>query len=286
MTLLVFGGNGQLGKQLAAALKATPIFRARCDFAHATREDIEALLLKERPALILNAAAFAAVDDAEKQKPLATRVNATVPGWIAEIAARQRIPFIHYSTDYVFDGEQGAPYAEGARTNPINHYGASKCEGEQRILSANPQAAIFRLQLLYDAQGNSFFCRMRALMKEKSELKVAADQLASPTPVGDVVTATMQAVPLVLTQKLHGVYHMVSGGFTSRHGFVCAMREELLRRELPCATESLLPIVSEEFPTPAPRPKDVRLRSDALAAAGIILPHWRDGLTRVMDAVV
>ena len=289
MTLLVFGAKGQLGKRLVEALSPShPIValaRAQCDFAAVTQDDIDRLVERHRPTLILNAAAFAMVDDAEKQKDLALRVNAVVPGFLARSAAKHEIKLIQFSTDYVFDGMVGAPYTETAATNPINHYGLTKLQGEHAILEALGDATIFRLQLLYDTLGNSFFCRMRALLEMQTQLKVVADQLSSPTPVAEVVEATARALPKVIAGALSGIYHMACAGHTSRHGFACTIADAMRERHKPCAAHDIVPIVSEEFPSPALRPKDVRLATQKLAAAGIVLPHWRDGLNRVMDAV-
>lgn len=286
MTTLVFGATGQLGTQLVHALKheqqsVVTVSRAQCDFSQATSADISALIAKHQPKHVVNAAAFAAVDQAENHQALATRVNAEVPEWIAAAAFANKAHYVQYSTDYVFDGEHGASYAETMPTHPINHYGFSKREGELRVLSAHRGAYILRLQLLYDVVGNSFFHRIRAAMEQQKQLHVVADQLASPTPVEDVVQATLAF--LSKPSIAAGIYHVSSSGFTSRHGFACAIRDELLARRLPCVVSAIEPVVSEQFPSIARRPKDVRLNTEKLASVGITMPHWRDGLKRVME---
>ena len=289
MSILLFGATGQLGKRLSQHLSQrqiplVPISRATCDFASASAAQIDTLIAHHKPQCVINEAAYARVDDAEKERALVTRINAEVPGLIAAACAKHQAQLIHYSTDYVFDGERAAPYGEDDTTNPINHYGASKRAGELAVLRAHPNAYVIRLQLLYDATGNSFFQRIAARMQQDSLLKVAADQIASPTPVTDVVNATLHFYErLMKNPPASGIYHMVSAGFTSRHGFACAIREALKDAKKPCMTEQTAPIVSEEFPSPAPRPKDLRLKSDKLTALGIQLPHWRDGLKRVME---
>ena len=291
MRLMLFGAGGQLGTSLAAAfnkasIPCIPVSRAQCDFAIATRESLAHLLAEHSPTLIINAAAYAAVDDAEKEKPLATQVNTAVPGMLAELCRHQDIPLIHFSTDYVFDGARGAPYAEDALTNPINHYGITKRNGEQLILNSGAVAYIFRLQLLYQATGNSFFCRMRQLLQERESLRVAADQLSAPTSVEDVTEAVIRLLPNVAKASVPtGIYHLAAGGYTSRHGFTVAIRDAMRARGIAVKTHSIEPIVSEEFPSPAMRPKDVRLSTEKLAAHGIRLPHWRDGLNRVIAAL-
>ncbi len=291
MNILLFGATGQLGASLAKAFAAQSIdcialTRKDCDFAAVTKVELESLVKKHAPTLIVNAAAYAAVDDAEKHTNEARLVNGQVPGWLAEIAGKQNIRFVHFSTDYVFDGARGAPYAESAKTNPVNHYGKTKLDGERAIMRSRAKAYIFRLQLLYQETGNSFFCRMLQLLGERESLKVVADQIAAPTSVADVTHAVLQALPLIHYDTLSlGIYHMAASGHTSRHGFTCLMREEMLVRGMACKTEVIEPVVSEEFPTPAERPKDVRLNTDKLAAHGITLPHWRTSLKKVMDEV-
>jgi dTDP-4-dehydrorhamnose reductase len=290
MRVMLFGASGQLGKSLThaladAAIHCSALSRTECDFSTISHQELETLVDRHAPTIIINAAAWAAVDDAEKQRDETQKVNAQVPGWLAEIASKKNIRLIHFSTDYVFNGERGAPYREDAQTNPINYYGKTKLEGEQAIIKAGG-AHIFRLQLLYQATGNSFFCRMLKLLGERESLKVVADQISSPTTVADVARAIIRLLPLIAESKFPtGIYHMAAQGHTSRHGFACAMREAMIARGMKCQTSTIEPIVSEEFPAPAPRPKDTRLNTEKLALAGIALPHWRMSLNTVMDEV-
>ncbi len=288
---MLFGASGQLGSNLARALDThaiacIPITRAQCDFSTVTRAQLATLMAQHSPTMVMNAAAFAAVDDAQKEQALARRVNAIVPHYLAELAREQDIKLVHFSTDYVFDGAHGAPYSEDATVNPINHYGLTKWEGEQAILATGAAGYIFRLQLLYQATGNSFFCRMRQLLAERETLRVAADQLSAPTSVADVIAALLAMLPRMDSGKIPvGVYHLAAEGYTSRHGFTCAIRDAMIARGMAVKTTQIEPIVSEEFPSPALRPKDARLSTEKLAALGIRLPHWHDGLDRVMEAV-
>lgn len=288
MRLMLFGATGQLGSSLVRAtpgMEVTALPRTACDFAKVTKTELQALVEKHAPTHIVNAAAWAAVDDAEKHREETRKVNAQVPGWLGQIAAKRDIRLVHFSTDYVFDGERGAPYGEEADTHPVNHYGITKLEGEEAILASGAKAVIFRLQLLYQATGNSFFCRMLKLLAERPSLKVVADQISAPTSVADVTQAAVALLPRIAAGELSGIYHMAAQGHTSRHGFACAIREEMLLRDIPCAATALEPITSQEFPAPADRPKDTRLNTDKLAKTGIILPHWRTSLKTVMDEI-
>lgn len=287
--ILLFGATGQLGRRLQALAAAqniscTALSRKDCDFLRVSRKELEQLVNTYKPTVIINAAAFTAVDEAEKNPAEADRVNSEVPGWLAAIAHQKKIPLLHFSTDYVFDGARGAPYAEDAKPNPLNRYGEGKLAGERAVLAAHPGAYIFRLQWLYDAEGKNFLRTMRKLMAEQEGLRVIADQLGTPTAAGDAARAVLAALPLIREGKLApGIYHLVAGGHTSWHGFACAILEGLQARAASVATKTIEPIVSAEYPLPAPRPRDARLSPEKLARAGISLPHWRDGLANAME---
>lgn len=277
--ILLFGSNGQLGARLSAALTAagyevTALDRAAFDFAEATPKQIETTLRAVEPALIINAVAYTAVDKAESQYDLAMRINAELPRQLAEAAQTAGIPFLHFSTDYVFDGVRGR-YTESAPTNPLNAYGETKRAGEEGVLAAG--GYVFRLQWVYDARGQNFLLTMKRLLSEKPALSIVADQIGAPSCARDLADAVTRAVPLMLEKKLAaGVYHLAAGGYTSWHGFACAIAA-FLQREIP-----IQPITSAEYPLPATRPLDGRLDCSALAAHGIALPHWHAALKTLL----
>jgi dTDP-4-dehydrorhamnose reductase len=277
MSMLILGSNGMLGGRLAEALpEANAIGRAQIDFLTADERSIEKIIAAFEPSIIINAAAYTAVDAAEKEPDIARRVNGFMPGLLARIAAGHAIPFIHFSTDYVFDGAAGKPYVERDATRPLNIYGETKLAGEQAALAAG--AHVFRLQSVFDARGNNFFKRLMQFIATQSELRIAADQIAAPTHAAHVAQAVMRMLPLIQKKTLPaGVYHLAAAGHTSRHGFACAVAEAM-RTSIPIA-----PITTAEFPVPATRPRDTRLDCSALASHGITLPHWREGLAKAME---
>ena len=279
-SLLMFGVTGQIARRLRETLAAqydmTALDRAACDFAVADQRKLETIMRAVEPSLIVNATGYTAVDRAESEPDLAKRINGTVPGLIAIAAQIHEIPFLHFSTDYVFDGVRGMCYTEEDRPNPLNVYGESKQQGEETVLAAGGH--VFRLQWVYDTSGQNFFTTMQRLLRERTELRVVADQIGAPTSAQDVAHATAQALPLIRNGGLPaGLYHLTAQGQTSWHGFTCAMAEML------GANASVLPIASAEYPLPATRPKDTRLDCSKLAAYGIQLPHWRQALTALFN---
>ncbi len=277
MSILILGSNGMLGSRLAEVLpEANAIGRTQIDFLTADERSIERIVAAFEPSIIINAAAYTAVDAAEKEPDIAHRVNGFMPGLWASIAAGHRISFIHFSTDYVFDGAAGKLYIESDATRPLNVYGETKLAGEQAALAAG--AHVFRLQSVFDARGNNFFKRMLQLIATQSELRIAADQIAAPTHAAHIAQAVVHILPLLQAKTFPaGVYHLAAAGHTSRHGFACAVAEAV-RTSIP-----ITPITTAEFPVPATRPRDTRLDCSALASHGVTLPHWREGLAKAME---
>lgn len=279
--ILILGATGQLGARLAQqwGVAAVGLTRGACDLAGLDAAGAEALLARYRPPLLINAAAYTAVDHAEEERALAMRINAEAPGLLARAAAAAGIPFVHFSTDYVFDGARGAPYATDATPNPCNHYGASKYAGEQQVLAAGGQGYIFRLQWVYDARGRNFLATMRRLLEKETAPCIVADQLGAPTPAQSIAQAIRHLAPRMAEGALPpGMYHLTSGGYTSWHGFACA-----IARRLGGEGRMIRPILTQEYPTLARRPLDTRLDGRALAAHGVVLPHWRDGLAATLN---
>ncbi len=278
--IVLFGVNGQVGSRLLSALthagyEVTGMDRRACDFAQATAKEMAVILRAVDPQLVINAAAYTAVDAAENDVALAHRINAHIPEMIAVAAAEQSIPFIHFSTDYVFDGLRGAPYGEEDAPQPINVYAQSKHAGEVAVRQHG--GYVFRLQWVYDSIGKNFFVTMKKLLAEREEVRVVADQLGAPSHAQHIAQAITLAVPRILSGEIPAcIYHLTPSGHTSWHGFACAIAQAMN------STARVLPIVTAEYPTPAIRPKDARLRCTTLAAFGISMPHWRDGIALAM----
>lgn len=279
MSVLLFGANGQVGHRLKTLLgdACTALTREACDLAQLNEKQARALIEAHEPSIIVNAAAYTAVDAAENDEAAAVHINAHAPGMLARAAGH--VPFIHLSTDYVFDGKSG-PYREGDATNPVNRYGFSKLRGEQEVLNAGGSAYVFRLQWVYDSRGKNFFLTMQRLMAEQSVLRVVADQFGAPTPAHAVARALAQTLLLIRNDSMEpGIYHLASSGHTSWHGFACAIAQAMRNR----ATVAIQPLVTPEYPTPAARAADTRLDCSKLARHGIVLPHWRAALHELLE---
>jgi dTDP-4-dehydrorhamnose reductase len=257
--------------------------RATLDLRDA--ESIRRTIRQIDPALIVNAAAYTAVDKAEGDgATLSHAINAEAPAVIAEEAARSGAMLMHFSTDYVFDGRSTRPYTEGDETNPVNTYGRTKLQGEKAILATDAQAMVFRLGWVYDLQRANFLTTMRRLAGERDELRVVADQVGIPTWSGSVAAAVAQIAASALhpgpsrdSDSIRGVYHLAGSGQASWAEFAA----EILRvAPVPGrAHVRVTPIATEQFPTPARRPA-YSVMDSALAQErfGVRLPHWKEQL--------
>lgn len=296
MTVLVFGGNGQVGRELLRALAplGTVVATTRsgmladgsaCEVADFDRPDsLPALLDRLRPARVVNAAAYTAVDRAEQEPEAAFRANAQAPGVLARWCAAHGVPLVHYSTDYVFDGQGGTPYREDAPTAPLGVYGTSKRDGEDAVRAAGGRHLIFRTAWVYAAHGGNFLRTMLRLGAERDQLRVVADQIGTPTPAGLIADVTAHA--LRHPGGLSGTWHLTASGQTSWHGFAEAIFAEAQAAGVLTKTPMVDAIASSDYPTPARRPAwsvldNRRLQQDF----GIVLPAWQDGLKRVMAEI-
>lgn len=276
---LILGATGQLGFRLAAALGegGVALTHAECDLTTLDSDAAARLIDTHQPSMIFLTAAYTAVDAAERDRDMAMQVNAHAPGVLARAAAAANVPLVYCSTDYVFDGMRG-PYREEAACNPLNVYGLSKWRGESAVQDVGGAHYIFRLQWLYDTRGVNFLRSMQRLLAERPSLRVVADQWGAPTPAPAVAKALVQAMPAMRDGSLpSGVYHLACGGFTSWHGFACAIAQHM------GSSASITPILSREFEAAATRPVDARLDCTTLAAHGIILPHWRAAFEMLME---
>lgn len=291
--ILLLGKNGQLGWELQRALAPLGELVAldRHEGGDLTQPDtLWATLKHHRPEVIVNAAAYTAVDKAESEPELALQINARAPGLLAEYAAAQNALLLHYSSDYVFDGSGSAPRDEGAATAPLSIYGRSKLEGEQAIAASGCRHLILRTSWVYAARGGNFAKTMLRLAAEREQLKVIADQMGAPT--GADLLADLSAHMLRATlqrPELGGLYHAVAGGETSWHAYACHVIEFARTRgvALKVAPEQVLAIPTTDYPTPARRPLNSRLATTKLQQAfGLRLPHWQQGVERMLNEIL
>lgn len=296
MKILLFGANGQVGHELRRSLAAlgdvvattrsgtleSGIACERADFDAPAA--LPALIERIAPDIVVNAAAYTAVDKAESDRDAAFRANAEAPARIAEACAACGVRLVHYSTDYVFDGRGTRPYREDDPTAPLGVYGASKLAGEQAIRASGARHLIFRTAWVYAAHGRNFMRTMLRLAAEREELKVVADQRGTPTPAA--LIADITAVALAQPSAPSGLWHLTAGGETTWHGFAEAIVADAHARGLLTRMPRVVPIATVDYPTPAARPAysvldTARLRSDF----GIALPPWRSDLAAVLDSL-
>ena len=275
--LLVFGRTGQLAQELQRlAPEARFVGRDEADLARP--QDCAALIRDARPALVINAAAWTAVDKAESEAAAAQLVNTEAPGAMAEECAEAAIPFLTVSTDYVFDGSGDAPRREDDPTGPLGVYGATKLAGEAAVAEAGGQWAVLRTSWVFSAHGANFVKTMLRLGAERASLKVVADQIGGPTPAADIARALLvMAARMAEDRDSGGVYHFAGAPDVSWAGFA---REIFARAGLACTVEE---IPTRDYPTPAQRPLNSRLDCARLERDfGVARPDWRVGLDRVL----
>lgn len=284
--ILVTGGHGQLASALARDVGVTVVGRPDFDFDRL--ETIDAAFAAARPTCVINAAAWTAVDAAETDPDGAARANRDGPAWLARLCAEAGIPLIHLSTDYVFDGDKGAPYVETDRTNPTGVYGATKLAGEAAVLAACPRAIVVRTAWVYSATGKNFVRTMLTLGRTRDHLRVVADQRGCPTAaadLADIVLGIARAATAEWRDEYAGVFHSCGTGETSWHGFAEAIFAAAARHGATAPTVE--PITTAEFPTPAKRPADSRLDCGKLERVfGLRQPAWQGSLAQVVDALL
>ena len=281
MKILITGRNGQLAQALQQRLaglgQVHVLGREQLDLAEPER--IRQVVRELSPDLLVNAAAYTAVDQAENEPALAFAINATAPGVLAEEAARLGVPLLHYSTDYVFDGSKATPYTEDDAPNPLSVYGRSKLAGEQAIHAVGGAHLTLRTSWVYSLHGRNFLLTMQRLLQEKPQLRVGADQIGAPTWAGSLAASTLALIQRWQAGQAGawGTYHMTAQGQTSWFGFAQAIGEHLKAQGRPCA--QLLPIPSSEYPTPAQRPLNSRLNCSRLRQQWQVeQPDWRQAL--------
>ncbi|WP_060482504.1 dTDP-4-dehydrorhamnose reductase [Pseudomonas sp. NBRC 111119] len=299
MRILLLGKNGQVGWELQRALaplgELIALDRRGGDGLCGDLTDLAGLAATVRtvkPDVIVNAAAYTAVDRAESEQSLANLINSEAPGLLAREASAIGAWFVHYSTDYVFDGSGQGRWEEDADTNPLSAYGRSKLEGERAIQASASRAVILRTSWVYAARGNNFAKTMLRLARERTELNVVADQVGAPTGaelIADVTAHILQHIACTAdSAKLAGVYHLSAAGETSWYGFAQYVLAQASRQGIPLQVnaEEVGAINTEDYPLPAPRPRNSRLALNKLESTfALKMPFWQQGVQRMLDEI-
>jgi len=288
---LLIGSNGQLGNALTGLLekRGTLIMADYHDNADikvdlADTDSCQRVFRQARPDYVINCAAYTQVDKAEEDAKLAWQVNATAPGFLAELCAQNNAALVHYSTDYVFSGTQSQPWTEQDAPRPVSEYGRSKLAGEQAVLNSDCNTLVFRTSWIFSQHGQNFLLTMMRLLQERDELRVVDDQIGAPTSALALAEATANILQQYISGECSfaqqsGLYHMSCSGQTSWYGFTCAIRD-LIKADC-----ELTPIPTSEYPTPAARPlwsvlDNERLRQDF----DVQLPDWQAALRDCLQA--
>jgi dTDP-4-dehydrorhamnose reductase len=289
--ILLFGANGQLGHEIPGALaelgEVIALDRAAADLARP--ESLRSVVRRYSPQIVVNAAAYTAVDKAEDETDLANAVNAAAPGVLAEEAQRLGACIVHYSTDYVFDGQKTSPYDENDMPNPLSAYGRSKLAGERAVASACRRHLIFRASWLFGVHGQNFLKTILRAASERDTLRVVADQHGVPTSVATVARVTRDVLRSEISasgdESGWGLYHLAASGETTWHGYAQRIVDQarIMGVALKTTAARVVPITSAEYPTPAQRPANSRLDTTKLRSRfKVSLPHWQHDVDQVI----
>jgi dTDP-4-dehydrorhamnose reductase len=293
MRILLLGKFGQVGWELQRSLAPlgamTALDHPEVDFAQPV--SLPRVVRAHRPDVIVNAAAYTAVDRAESDPETAMRVNGEAVGVLGECAADLGALMVHFSTDYVFDGSGSRPWREDDAVSPLNTYGRSKLEGERALAHAGCRHVVFRTSWVYAARGHNFVRTMLRLAGERESLRVVSDQFGVPTPAALLADVTARAIERCAADReaLSGIYHLCPHGETTWHGVaVAALRAALdAGASLRCTSDRVIPVTSDEFPTPARRPSNSRLSVERIERVlGSQLPEWHEPLPAVVAALL
>ena len=297
--VLLLGANGQLGFALGSTLKALgevkALTRSQADFSNAfgLRDALLPVVNKFQPHAIVNAAAYTAVDKAQTEQTIALQVNAQSVGVLAELAQSINAVLVHYSTDYVFDGDSNTPWAENDQTNSLSVYGQSKWLGECAVRQHCRKHLILRTSWVVGTHGNNFLKTMLRLAAERDILRVVEDQIGAPTSTDLLAKVTIDVLQTMLPAAQEdvrfGTYHLATSGETSWHAYARYVIAGALQRgaHLTCKPESVEPIPTSAYPLPAPRPANSRLNTEKIRSTfGIELPAWQVGVDAILDALV
>ena len=313
LRMVLLGAQGQLGHALAQTLtvlgEVLAFGRQQADLAQA--DALRAVLDQHQPHLIVNAAAYTAVDKAEQEPDLAHAINAQAPGVLAQWAADHGAVLVHYSTDYVFDGQSPQPYTEADTPAPQSVYGQSKWAGERAVLAAAGRHLVFRTSWVVGAHGGNFLKTMLRLGAERDSLRVVADQHGAPTCTDLIARTTLQVLQQMRAPVLAadtkgetsqspnapwvpaddprwGLYHLAAGGETTWHAYACQVmdRATALGWPMRASAQRIEAIATAQYPLPAPRPANSRLNTQRMQTRfGVVLPDWRDGVDAVLASL-
>jgi dTDP-4-dehydrorhamnose reductase len=313
LRIVLLGAQGQLGHALAQTLpvlgEVLAFGREQADLSHA--DALRAVLDQHQPQLIVNAAAYTAVDKAEQEPDLARAINALAPGVLAQWAATHGAVLVHYSTDYVFDGQSPLPYTEADTPAPQSVYGQSKWAGERAVQTAGYRHLIFRTSWVVGAHGGNFLKTMLRLGAERDSLRVVADQHGAPTAVDLIARITLEVLQQMMDPAAvkdaqvqastktpvmwapdddprWGLYHLAAAGETTWHAYACHVidRAAALGWPMRVSAHSIQAIATDQYPLPAPRPANSRLNTQGLQQRfGVVLPDWRDGVDAVLASL-
>lgn len=292
MKILLLGKDGQVGWDLQRSLAPLGQLKS-CGRQEADLENLNKLrvIVRDyRPNIIVNAAAYTAVDRAESEPDKAYRVNAKAVGFLADEARRLDAWLIHYSTDYVFDGTKPSPYVETDRPNPLSVYGRTKLQGEEAIRQSGCKYLIFRTSWVFGVHGNNFVKTILRLAKERDNLKIVADQHGVPTSAKLIADITAQSIPVFTNSRLHsGIYHLTAKGHATWHELARQVVNRAQRHgmDLSLTAGEIRAISTTDYPTPAKRPQNSVLDTNLLTKAlGISLPEWQAGVDAVVGYIV
>ena len=295
MKILLLGKNGQVGWELNRSLlplgKLAAFGRIKADLSNPDR--LRKIIQEIGPDVIVNAAAYTAVDKAEEEEAIATAINGTAVGVLAEETKKLNALLVHYSTDYVFDGTKTIPYTEDDEPNPINAYGRSKLAGEKAITESGCDHIILRTSWVYASRGHNFLLTILKLAKERDELSIIADQVGSPTSARLIAETTILCIKQAIKERQTGiftsdVYHITSSNCTSWNGFA----KEIIniineKRDLSLQVKNIKEIPTKNYPTPAKRPMNSQLAPDKLVSAfGVEMPDWRKVLELCLEELM
>jgi dTDP-4-dehydrorhamnose reductase len=285
MKVLVTGADGQVARAVLASAPpgASVVGRAHRELDITSLDAVLACVREARPDVIVNAAAYTAVDRAETEPTIAAAANAGGPQHLARAASELGARFVHLSTDFVFDGNASTPYRPEAETHPLSVYGLTKRDGEQAALGAWPErTVVLRTSWVYAARGSNFVRTMLRLLAAKGEARVVSDQIGTPTSADSLARAIWA---ILARPTLRGIHHFTDAGVASWYDFATAIAEEAATLGLLTATASVAPITTAEYPTAARRPPFSVLDKSSLAAAGIVPVHWRKALRPVLEEI-
>ena len=294
--VLLIGANGQLGHTLADALKTLgevkALTRLEADLSDpwVLDETLKPIVQSFKPHAIVNAAAYTAVDKAETERDVARRVNAHSVGLLAQLAQSVNAVLVHYSTDYVFDGNGTRPWVEDDETNPLSVYGQTKWLGEKSVAQHCARHLILRTSWVVGVHGNNFLKTMLRLASERDALRVVADQIGAPTSTQLLAQVTLTTLEAMLQAKLDdsrfGTYHVACSGETSWHAYARYIIAGATKRgaHFKVKPEAIEPILTSDYPLPAPRPANSRLNTNKVRTNfGVALPSWQEGVDTVLD---